>query len=189
MLLSHIQVSARNIPTEIQQFQTNPIFFNENIKIGNKTIYNKSCIENGMKYTNVITKEDGHVYTYDELNTTYNVIIKVLQYSGMVRSVMDWKKTLNLENVRNKVANPVLPFPLQVYLKNKKGTQDMYKLLKESIDLPSGKISWNKKYNFDDNEWRKKIFRAIYNKTVLYSGFKQNGKIIMTYLVTADPKA
>ena len=45
VFLSHMQVSTRNTPTEIQQFQTNPIFFNENIKIGNKTIYNKSCIE------------------------------------------------------------------------------------------------------------------------------------------------
>ena len=56
VFLSHMQVSTRNTPTEIQQFQTNPIFFNENIKIGNKTIYNQSCIENGIKYINDITK-------------------------------------------------------------------------------------------------------------------------------------
>ena len=68
VFLSHMQVSTRNTPTEIQQFQTNPIFFNENIKIGNKTIYNKSCVENGIKYINDITKEDGNIYTYDELN-------------------------------------------------------------------------------------------------------------------------
>ena len=49
VFLSHVQVSTRNTPTEIQQFQTNPIFFNENIKIGNKTLYNKSCIENGIE--------------------------------------------------------------------------------------------------------------------------------------------
>ena len=72
-------------------------------------------------------------YTYDELKTTYNVnIIFFLQYSGLVRSVQDRIKTLNLQNIRNKEANPVLPFPFQVYLKGKKGAQDMYKVLNEN---------------------------------------------------------
>ena len=158
MLLSHMQVSTRNTPTEIQQFQTNPIFFNENIKIGNKTIYNKSCIENGIKYINDITEEDGNIYTNDELKNTYNVNINFLQYSGLIRSVLDWKKKLKLEDVRNKLANPILPFPVQVYLKSKKGTQDMYNLLNKNNDPPphpSAKISWNKKYKFEDNEWKK----------------------------------
>ena len=145
----------KNNPTAIQQFQTNPVFFNDNIRIGNKTVYNKSCIENGIKYINDITKEDGNIYTYDELKITYNVSINFLQYSGPVWSVQDWKKTLNLQNIRNKEVNPVLPFPLQVYLKSKKGTQDMYKVLNENNESPSGKISWNKKYNLDDNEWKK----------------------------------
>ena len=94
VFLSHMQVSTRNTPAEIQQFQTHPIFFNETIKIGNETIYNKSCIENGIKYIHGITKEDGNIYTYDELKTTYNVNINFLQYSGLIRSVLDWKKKL-----------------------------------------------------------------------------------------------
>ena len=153
VFLSHMQVSTRNTPTEIQQFQTNPIFFNENIKIGNKTRYNKSCIENGIRYINDITKEDGNIYTYDELKTTYNVNI-FLQYSGLIRSVLDWKKKIKLEDIRNNLANLILPFPVQVYLKSKKGTQDMYNLLNKNNDPPSGKISWNKKYKFEDNEWK-----------------------------------
>ena len=39
---SHIQIVTKNTPTEIQQFQTIPIFSNENIKIGDKTVYYKS---------------------------------------------------------------------------------------------------------------------------------------------------
>ena len=36
---SHIQIVTKKTPTEIQQFQTIPIFSNENIKIGDKTEY------------------------------------------------------------------------------------------------------------------------------------------------------
>ena len=74
-----------------------------------------------------------------------------LQYSGLARSVQDWKKTLNLKNIRNREANPVLPVSFQVYLKSKKGTQDMYKVLNENNEPPSEIISWNKKYNLDDD--------------------------------------
>ena len=87
--MSHEQVSARNTSTEIQQFQTNAIFFNDNIRIGNKTIYNKSCIENGIKYIKDITKEDGNIYIYDELKTKYNVNINfynIQVWSGLSRT-------------------------------------------------------------------------------------------------------
>ena len=68
VFLSHIQISKEIIPTEVEQFLAYPIFYNKNLKIGNKTTYNKSCIENGIKFIN-ITKEDGNIYTYDELKT------------------------------------------------------------------------------------------------------------------------
>ena len=72
---------------------------------------------------------------------------------GLIRSVLDWKKTLKLKDIRNKLAYLILPFPVQVYLKSKKGTQDMYNLLNKNNDPQSGQISWNKKYKFEDNEW------------------------------------
>ena len=135
MFLSHMQVSTRNTPTVIQQFQTNPIFFNENIKMGNEP-YIINLVLNGIKYINGITKEDGNIYTYDELKTTYNVNINILQYSGLISSVLDWKKKIKLEDIRNKLANPIPPFPVQVYLKSRKGTQDMYNLINKTNDPP-----------------------------------------------------
>ena len=69
-----------------------PIFYNGDIKLGNKIIFNKSCFENGIKFINDITKENGSMYTYDELNTTYNVNINFLQYTGLVKSIIEWRK-------------------------------------------------------------------------------------------------
>ena len=117
---SHIQIVTSNTPTEIQQFQTIPIYSNENIKIGDKTVYYKSCFENGITFINDLTNNDGSVYTYEELKATYNVMINFLQYSGLVRSIHAWKKTLNLANTRHKEVNPIIPFSIRIYSKNKK---------------------------------------------------------------------
>ena len=88
---SHIQIVTKNTPTEMQQFQTLPIFSNENIKRGDKTVYYKSCLEKGIKFINDLTNNDGSIYTYDELKATYNVTINFLQYSGLVRSILGRK--------------------------------------------------------------------------------------------------
>ena len=45
----------------MEQFQTDPIFSNENIKIGDKTVYYKSCFENAIKFINDPTNKDGSI--------------------------------------------------------------------------------------------------------------------------------
>ena len=157
-------MSVKQIPTEIEEFQTNPIFFNENIKIGNRSVYNKSCIENGLIYINDIIKENGNIFSYEELKRTYNININFLQYSGLVKSILDWKKKLNLENMKNKAETPIVPFGFKIYIKSKKGTQDMYKLINECKESSNGRIAWDKRYTFNDMEW-KHIFKEPYRLT------------------------
>ena len=180
---SHIQIVRKNTPTKIQQFQTIPIFSNENIKIGDKTVYYKSCFENGIKFINDLTNNDGSFYTYDELKATYNVTINFLQYSGLIRSILAWKKTLNLANIRHKEVNPIIPFSVQIYLKSKKGAQDMYNLLNKTTDIPAGKISWTKKYKFEEDEWGKIFsdpFKITKDSTVQWFQSRINHKILAT---------
>ena len=80
-------------------------------------MYYKSCFENGIKIINDLTKNDGSIYTYDELKATYIVTINFPQYSGLIRSILAWKKTLNLANIWHKEVNPIIPFSIQIYLK------------------------------------------------------------------------
>ena len=89
-------------------------------QIGDTTVYYKSCFENDIKFINDLTNNDGIIYTYDELKATYNVTINFLQYSGLVRSIVAKKKTLNLAYIRHKEVNPIIAFSIQVYLKVKK---------------------------------------------------------------------
>ena len=55
-------------------FRQIQFFYNDTIRTGNKTKYNKFCIKNGIKYIIDITKEDGNIYTHD-FTITYNVSI------------------------------------------------------------------------------------------------------------------
>ena len=79
-------------------------------------MYYKSCLENGLKFINDLTNNDGSIYAYDELKATKKVnIINFLQYSGLIRSILAWKKTLNIANIRHKEVSPIIPVLIQTY--------------------------------------------------------------------------
>ena len=64
----------------------------------------------------------------------------------------------------------------------------MYKLLSKQNDTPTGKTSWNRKYRFDENEW-KIIYTEPFKitKDRQFSGFKleltiKSWRQILSYL-------
>ena len=73
----------------------------------------------------------------------------------MCNAIREWQKRLRLTNIKTKLSNPVIPHHLQIYLKNRKGTKDMYNILNQSCDEATGKKTWNKTYQFEDESWRK----------------------------------
>ena len=49
----------------------------------------------------------------------------------------------------------------------------MYNLLNKTTDITSGKISWNKKYKFEDEDWGKYFLTHLKSpKTVQFNGSK-----------------
>ena len=112
------------------------------------------------------------------------VTINYLQYSGLVRSILAWKKTLNLANIRHKEVNPIIPFSIQIYIKSKKkGAQDMYNLLNKTTDIPTRKISWTNKYKFEEDEWGEIFsgpFKITKDSTVQWFQSRINHKILAT---------
>ena len=122
-------------------------------------------------------------FLYEELKRTYNVNIIFLQYSGFVKSILDWKKKLNLENMKKNKAETIVPFGFKIYIKSKKGTQDMYKLINECKESPNGRIAWDKRYTFNEMEWKhifKEPYRLTRDTTMQWFQTRINHKILAT---------
>ena len=54
---------------------------------------------------------------------------------------------------------PVIPHIVSTLLKHKKGSQNIYTVLNQNKDEPTGKIKWNQKYNIEEKSWQH-IFQA-----------------------------
>ena len=127
---SHIEVITKNQPTDNTQFLSNAIYFNENIKIANKHIFFPKCFDNGIRFINDITKEDGKLMTYQEASNRLNIKINYLQYLSMCYAIKAWQNKLKLTNMKEKLMDPIIPHHLQIYLQSRKGTKDIVQYIK-----------------------------------------------------------
>ena len=158
VLKSHIEVITKNEPTGHTAFLSSAIYYNENIKITNKSFFFPNCFKSGIKFINDVTKKDGKLMTYQEASDCLDIKLKYLQYLSKCNEIKDWQKKLKLTNIKEKMLDPVLPYHLKVYLKSRKGTKDMYTILNQSSEEATGKKTWNKTYNFDDKSWGKYFY-------------------------------
>ena len=104
VLKSHIEVTTNNTPTENTAFLSNAIYYNENIKIANKSFYVPQCFDNGIKFMNDITKEDDKLMTFQEASVGLNIKLNYLQYLSMCKAIREWQKKLRLTNIKKKLS-------------------------------------------------------------------------------------
>ena len=74
---------------------TEPIFFNNNIKINNNSVYFKDWHMCGVKYINDLINYDGTTYTWQQFKDSYAITDNPFRYYSLIHSIpMNWKKRI-----------------------------------------------------------------------------------------------
>ena len=63
------------------------------------------------------------------------------------------RKKENTGNIDKNIIGPVIPKVVQLILKQKKGSQNIYKVLNKNDNEPTGKNKWNRLYHIDEKTW------------------------------------
>ena len=56
------------------------------------SFYFPKCFDNGIKFINDITKEDGKLMTFQEASVCLNSKLNYLQYLSMCNAIREWQK-------------------------------------------------------------------------------------------------
>ena len=123
-----------------------PIFYNENIKIGNSYIFYSAWFKKGVRFINDLVKDKG------EFTDNTRIQTNSLQYHGIIRAIKTYLKEVKI-NVCHKQNNPFIPTHILPFFQQQKRTKIMYNILNQNKDVPTGKITWNKVYNITDEDW------------------------------------
>lgn len=138
-----------------------PIFCNKNIKVGRNHIFYKTWYDKGIRFVNDLVNDNGNFKNYQEIKITTGTFGNFLEYQGVIDSLKHYLKKLNM-SLKGKLEYPFIPSHIQIFLQQKSGAQAMYNMLNKNLEQPTGKKTWNEKFNFTDQDW-KNIYKYPFN--------------------------
>lgn len=135
-----------------EQVLKSPLFYNEGIKIGGTDIYYSAWFKKGFRFINDLVKDNGEFYTHEEFRDITGINSNTLVYYGTIRAIKSYLKEIKV-NITHKEKSPFIPSHILPLLQQHKGSQAIYDILNKNKEIPTGKISWNKIYNFSQKDW------------------------------------
>jgi hypothetical protein len=138
-----------------------PLFYNELLCIGNKSIYFDSWFKAGLQYIGDLFNDNGSFLTLDEINKKYNLKINIVLYLGVKRAILKMFKVNNIGDnnlIDNglKMYRPFIPPVFKLILKPESGAKRMYNVLQKHDSHMTIKQRWSEKLKetIDDDEWK-----------------------------------
>ena len=119
---------------------TEPLFYNDKIQVGNKTMLHRTLIERRVCRFSHLLHEHGTFLSLDVFNRKYGLDTDFLPYNGCVHTV-NCTKSLDINVPSNKFSN--LRKSLTMMCKVYEGTNVYYDTLVENESKPKCCIKWN----------------------------------------------
>jgi hypothetical protein len=151
--------------TDSENCLNEPLFYNHNIVIGDKSVFYKSWYQKGVTCINDIFDKDNIILTKDHLQNLFGLSINILHYMGIKNSIKKFLKKMKINvNIIDKQQQPFLPTYLSVIIKNKQGTNAIYKIFNNNTEKPTSQIKWQHKFSVEQTKW-KSYYSLPFNNT------------------------
>ena len=137
-----------------------PLWYNECIKIGEKTVFLKEWYQKGILFVSDLINDDGTIIDYEVFCTKFNFRPLRLNFYGIIRNI----KRMRINHLCSRTFGPFKPSVLDIILKFKKGCRNIYnELLFEFVERPISEIKWENDLLFHrDNKWWKKVNSSVF---------------------------
>ena len=85
---------------------------------------------------------EGNLLDFHTFTQSTSINTNFLQYQGVIECIKKlMRKKENADNIDKNMIGPVLPKVVQIILRQKKGSQNIYKVLNKNDKEPTGKIN------------------------------------------------
>ena len=128
-----------NMQQKGENYLSEPLFFNENIKINRKTVFLKAWHQSGVSLVNDLVNEQGEFRNWEDIKTSLTLNTNFLQHRSIVEAIpRNWKKRIK-DHGKRIINEPVNEF-LDKIKHTKKPTKLMYNFLVEKIATKPTKL-------------------------------------------------
>ena len=142
-----------------EEMNAEPIFYNENIRIGDKPIFYRSWFEKGIRNVHHLMSDNGSFFQYDQFKRKFDINTDFITYTGCIRAIKKYIGSLGIDVDCNMSVE--LPKAISILYSAQKGAKMYYGILTNEEIQPKCCLKWNDKLNKDIN-WKttfKKVHR------------------------------
>ena len=133
----------------IEDLKASSFLFNKQFKVGGMVISSKILIENNIFFISQLMNEESFM-TFEQFTQKYNIQMNFLTYYSIIQSIQKASKIDTLEETGELIK---YQRPINVILKSKKGSSDIYTAFLSSTNKSKGKDKWKLLCNIDEDEW------------------------------------
>ena len=164
VLESYSKLIEMNIPQSEEEFLSCPIFFNNNITIDNKAIFNKNWANKSILFINDLIDNSGNIYNLQELEQKYDIKSNFLTHHSITTAVKNYKNKLFDKNIQKSITCPLISINVQPLIHTKKGCKTIYNILNKNSEVPTSQSKWKEIYDIEDETWEE-IYNSPFKST------------------------
>ena len=116
-------------------------------------------------FINDLYDEHGNLYNIDYFQNTLGIQTNFVEIQGLLQSVRLARNSLALVNTNEKLQYPILPSPISMLLRDKKGCQRIYFILTNNKTIPVAQQKWQIELTPSENLNWKLIYSSVFKCT------------------------
>lgn len=181
-LIAFQNIQEKTEITTWNEFINQPIWYNKNIKIGNKSLFYEQWFKKKILLISDILDENGIIYSSAELKTKFDLKINFLNHASLHKAIKGAMKNLNIKP-GSENPKPIIPSNIVPFCSSKKGTKPMYNILCKGQVIPFGQCKWGKHFVINDYQWKKIYdipFQCTKSSKLLWLQYRINQFILTT---------
>ena len=136
-----------------EELVADPIFCNDNILVGNKTVFYKKWIDKGVCFIKNILNENGTFMLFKRFKEIYRINTDYITYIGCVQAIKSYRRKTGLTVESNSSTD--LTKTLKIIYSQQKGSRLYYEMLTQGRDKPKCCEKWEARLNTDAETVRK----------------------------------
>lgn len=176
-----LRIKNEQLTRSEESFLKMPLFYNKQIMIDNSTVFYKDWFEKGIRCINDLMNGNLVPIDFREFREKFNLDCNFLKFYGIASAINLVRK--QYPQPTKTIELPTIPDSIQVLIKTKKGSKDMYRIFIKNETEPTGKKKWNKTFNFTDERWQNifnNCFQITHNSKLLWLQYRINHYILPT---------
>lgn len=142
--------------SERENLELHNIWYNNDIVIGEKTLFYKNYWKAGIMYINDILDKNGKFLHFEDFKKTFEIKTNFLEYSTLIKAIKLFVFRYGGNNISSKASQPFIPQNIKVLMSYKSGCKQIYKILCKCNTIPTAQCKWKELgYDFPEEQWKK----------------------------------